>query len=142
MPDFICHRCMARKQGLSPGMWYSNFCRNAEHRSTMISKKEFVNRYSQLTALVYIPGMHITRIVFDLMHCTEFGVLQLLLPSLLSVLLRNRSHRYPSKLRDERYAAAYVRYRRWCKGARKVQTIMKKKSCSKSWGPALPDFLG
>ena len=74
--DFSCQRRMARKLGLSTGMWYSNFSRNAEHRSTMIANQEFVNGYSQRSTLVQTPGVHITRIVFDLMHCMELGVLQ------------------------------------------------------------------
>ena len=121
-------------------MWYSNFCRNAEHRKTMVSNAEFLNRYSQVSPLVLITGMHITRIVFDKMHCMDLGILQLLLPSLLSVLLRYRSHRYPDQTRDERYAHAYKRYRFWCNGQQKVQTLVKKKCCSKVWGPVLEDI--
>ena len=99
----------------------------------MISNAEFKHRYAQVSPLVLITGMHITRIVFDEMHCMELGVLQLLLPSLLNVLLRFRSPRYPSQTRDERYAHAYKRYRFWCNGQMKVQTIVKKKCCSKVW---------
>ena len=179
--DFICHRCMARKQGISPGMWYSIFCRNAEHRTSMVSNREFVEAYSRRSPLVNIPGMHITRIVFDLMHCMELGVLQLLIPSLLSVLVSRRSRRYPGRLLDERYQSAYIRYRRWCYSERKVltnkkryihkhrhthththkdthththkdthphthnnrkvQSLVKKKFCSKVWGPVLVDIL-
>ena len=118
--DFFCHRHMTRKQGLSPAMWYSNFCRNAAHRTTMVSDEEFLHMYSQRSPLVHIPGMHITRIVFDLMHCMELGVLQLLIPSLLSVLVSRRAHRYPGRLLNERYQSAYIRYRRWCYNNRKV----------------------
>ena len=131
--DFICHRCQARKLGSQPGMSYSNFCRTAEHRSAMVSNAEFKNRYAQVSPLVLIIGMHITRIVFDKMHCMELGVLQLLIPSLLGVLLRFCSPRYPSQNRDERYAHAFKRYRFWCNGERKVHTLVKKKFTSKVW---------
>ena len=133
MDDFMCHRCMARKKGTSPDMWYSNFARTAEHRKTMISNEEFMANYGQRTPLMHIPGMHITRIVFDMMHCMELGFLQVLIPSLLACLVRYRSSRYPGHYLNDRYASAYVKYRRWCFTNKKVKTIVRKTFTSKVW---------
>jgi hypothetical protein len=132
--DFICHKCNARKLGTNHGMWYSNFCRNAGHRNTMVSNAEFIHRYRWVSPLVLIVGFHITRIVFDKMHCMDLGVLQLLLPSLIHMLLRSPSRRYPEPDIDARYGHAYKNYRFWCNGERRPQTIVKKKFCSKVWG--------
>ena len=100
----------------------------------MISNEEFMANYGQRTPLMHIPGMHITRIVFDVMHCMELGFLQVLIPSLLSVLVRYRSRRYPGRFLNDRYASAYIRYRRWRLANKKAKTIVKRTLCSKVWG--------
>ena len=72
-------------------------------------------------------------IVLDLMHCLELGVLQVLIPSIMSVLLRLRSRRYPGTTIAKRYGSAYIRYRRYCT-KHIVRTIVKKKFTPKVWG--------
>ena len=140
--DFICHKCNARKLGIKQSMWYSNFCRNAEHRNTMVSNSEFINRYRWVSPLVLIVGFHITRIVYDKMHCMDLGVLQLLLPSCMHMLLARPSPRYPELDIDARYGHAYKNYRFWSKGPYrdKQPTIVKKKFGSKSWGASTEKY--
>ena len=102
----------------------------------MVSSAEVKHRCAQVSPLVLITGMHITRIVFDKMHCMDLGVMQVLLPSLINVLLRSPSRQYPEPDIDARYGHAYKNYRSWSNGEwrRQRETIVKKKFCSKVWG--------
>ena len=66
-----------------------------------------------ISPLLLIPGFHIWKVHFDAMHCIDLGVYQVLVPSAMKVLVRQRA--WLGGILTHRYEGAYVAYKKWCK---------------------------
>ena len=122
----ICHLCSAGK--VHDDMTYSNFASDAGHRATVTDNDDFMARYlavAMFCPLLLIPGFHIFRVFFDLMHTLDLGVFQLVMPSCLWELTA-KDYVWKESTRGKRFAKAYGEYRTWCKG-QKVKSITKKR---------------
>ena len=67
-----------------------------------------------VSPLLFIIGFNIFKVVFDIMHVHDLGVLQPAVASSLWELTDDESL-FPGSTRDERFAAAWRHYSAWCK---------------------------
>lgn len=135
-PDFICHRCEASKiAGSSSHSWrYTDFRRCAAHRGSCYSHADWMRMYQRaaiVSPLIFIVGFHMTRIVFDMMHCVDLGWLQVLVPSLLKNLVEIKW--FAGENTEARYSTAFRKYKVWAK-RNKIKSLVKKRFSHKSWG--------
>ena len=80
--------------------------------------------------LLHIIGIHITTIVFDMMHCMDLGLMQFLIPSLVTVLVKRRRFRGATVAARDNEATR--QYRRWCSN-NLVKPVISKKFTKKKW---------
>ena len=128
--DSCCHLCGAHKKDLT--LRYTDFRRASALRATRVSNAKWMA--SATSVLARIPGFHLWRCFFDIMHTMDLGILQLIIPSALAELVarRDRGGLWDGANRKARVAAASADYRRWCKQHR-VPTQYRTKEIMESW---------
>jgi hypothetical protein len=134
LPDFICHRCEACKIGPRHGWRYTVFRHNAEHRSSLYTHDAWMKLYTfaaLVSPLIFIAGFHVTRVIFDMMHCMDLGMLQVLVPSVIRCMVKQK--RFTGSVVAEQYTNAFIAYKRWGKQNR-VISMAKKRFTHKTWG--------
>ena len=135
----ICHLCSAGKT--ADDTCYTNFAANAGHRATITSNNDFMASYlaaAIICPLLLIPGFHIFRVFFDIMHTLDLGVFQVVMPSCLWELTSNTSI-WNESTRAKRFAKAYAEYRGWCK-TQKVKSVTKKRFNFKRFRPTAKSY--
>jgi hypothetical protein len=123
--DYLCHACCVRKY--ANGMRYTDFRRCAPHRATILSNMEFLGDLlgrTVISPLLLIPGFHVARIHFDVMHCLDLGLLQYLVPSVLKHLVQEGA--FAGSNLALKFASAYAAYRLWCE-INKVRDVIRQK---------------
>jgi hypothetical protein len=131
--DFICHLCSVRKFG-SYGSRYTNFRRDAPHRTTLYTAAAWLAIYLAagcVSPILRIPGFNIWRVCFDSLHTYELGIFQYLVPSVM-VELTSKPGVFDGSTKAERYSTAYRRYRVWCKTHR-IKSVVSRKFVQKTW---------
>ena len=128
MGSRICHLCGVLKHSHDRGMRYTNFRRDALHRSTRIAHAHFSNRYlgfAIFSYLLLIPGFCIWRVYFDYMHTHDLGITQYVVPSVLCDLTDPQSTVFVGNTRQAKLHDAYRRYSIYCKNNRVKSVISK-----------------
>ena len=134
LTDFICHRCNARKFSKDPGMRFTNFKRDASHRATCFTNSEWMAVYlaaAIVSPLILIPGWHVTRAIFDILHTFDLGVYQVAVPSAMKELTSQRDV-WPGRTKARRFLMAHKEYRAWCR-KHVVKSYVSKPFAAKSW---------
>lgn len=130
----ICHRCNVRKFSENPGMRYTDFRMNAPHRATIFSNGFWMAAYLAgvlVSPLLLIPGFHVTRIIFDVLHCLDLGIYQVAVPSAMKEFTAT-SAVFPGSTKSQRFLSAFKKYSIWRKNNR-VKSYTSKPFKSKVW---------
>ena len=125
--DACCHLCSAHKK--TPGLLYTDCRRASAVRGTHVSNAAWVA--SATSVLVRIPGFHVWRCYFDIMHTMDLGILQLVIPSALAELC-SAGGLWAGPNRAARVASASADYHDWCRRAR-VPTQYRVKAITEAW---------
>ena len=128
--DQCCHLCGAHKK--DPARLYTACRRASALRTTHVSNAEWMA--SATSVLRRIPGFHVWRCFFDIMHTMDLGILQLIIPSALAELVARRDcgGLWDGANRQARVAAASADYRRWCE-RHHVPAQYRAKAITESW---------
>ena len=125
--DACCHLCSAHKK--EPALLYTD-CRLASAvRTTHVSNAAWVA--SATSVFVRIPGFHVWRCFFDIMHTVDLGILQLVIPSALAELC-SVGGLWAGPNRAARVASASADYHDWCRQGR-VPTQYRVKAITEAW---------
>ena len=84
-----------------------------------------------VSPLLYISGFHITRVIFDILHCMELGIYQVAVPSAMKEMTEN-AHIWSGASRSARFIGAFKAYSVWRKSKR-VKAYTSKPFKAKVW---------
>ena len=133
LDTLICHKCRVQKFG-SVGMRYSNFKQSAKHRETLHAHREWMSMYTAaaiVSPLLFILGFHVSRVLFDILHCLDLGVYQVAVPSAMKELTA-RKDVWPGNTIAARFKAASTDYKIWRKQKR-IKSYTPKPFVAKAW---------
>ena len=122
----ICHKCRVQKFG-SVGMRYTNFKQTADHRQTLYTNLEWMAMYTAaaiVSPLLLIVGFHVSRVIFDILHCLDLGVYQVAVPSALKELTKTTDV-WPGGTIAARFKAASTDYKVW-RQQKRIRSYMPK----------------
>ena len=119
--NYICHLCRAHTS--ISRLLYKDFRTTAHHRNTLVNSIAWWTAYTAgalVSPLVYIPGFDIWRLVFDLMHVLDLGVMQDCAASVMWTLTEAPEDGgiYAGHDRRSRFDAAYCDYVDWTRRQR------------------------
>ena len=118
LKDLICHRCNVLKFSADLGMRYTNFHQGAPHRKTIFKNSTWMAMMlaaALVSPLLLIPGFHVTRICFDILHCLELGVFQVAVPSFMKEMTELKRKIWPGTTLAGRFRHAFRAYTVWRK---------------------------
>jgi hypothetical protein len=119
--NYICHLCRAHKKIVRNK--FTDFSRSAHHRTTLVDSLAWWTSYvggKPVSPLVYVVGFNVYRIVFDLMHTLDLGMMQDCASSVLWQLTEAKKDGgvWDGDSTQDRFNAAYIEYSAWVKRQR------------------------
>ena len=114
--NHVCHLCRAHTT--IARLRYTDFSRNAHHRNTMVDSRLWWGMYTSaylVCPLLHVPGFNVYRIVYDIMHTMDLGILQHGAASTMWELTEpiGEGGIFVGGTRQERFDAAYLHYDAW-----------------------------
>ena len=132
--NLICHRCAVLKFTNDIGMRFTNFKRDAPHRLMCYTHAAWMAMMlaaAIVSPLLYICGFHISRVIFDILHCMELGIYQVAVPSAMKEMTQ-KNDIWPGATRKARFIGAFKAYSVWRK-QRRVKAYTSKPFSAKVW---------
>lgn len=129
---YVCHLCRAHRS--IHRLLFTSFSRNARHRCTLVDNRTWLAWHLAapvVCPLLLVPGFHIWRVCFDIMHTLDLGVYQVVVPSAFWE-LTSSSRVWPGRSRQARFTRAYLVYKLWAK-RRRVKAVVRKRFDARQW---------